>query len=97
MFANHDNSTDIIEADSCFHRLTHLEDVDSGKRTLDLENIKMATLDAFDKWDVMLSEEEEKSFNKNHFDPAWAKFSKDGVVDYKDSWKFLAEVTKSLI
>jgi hypothetical protein len=68
MFANHDNSTDIIEADSCFHRLTHLEDVDSGKRTLDLENIKMATLDAFDKWDVMLSEEEEKSFNKNHFD-----------------------------
>ena len=76
LFADHDNSTDLLEADSCYHRLTHLEDVDTGKRTIDLENVKTATFEAFDKWDVLLSDEEEKSFYKNHFDPTWAKFQK---------------------
>ena len=41
LFSDHDNSTDLIEAESCYHKLTHLADADTNQKTLDLENIKI--------------------------------------------------------
>ena len=78
----HDTSTDLLAADSCFHKLSHLTDPEKDYRTLDKAMAEMAYLDIFDKFDISATDEEEKSFYKNHFEPAWNKLSKNGVIDY---------------
>jgi hypothetical protein len=78
----HDSSTDLLEADSCFHKLSHLSDPEKDYRTLDKAMAEMAYLDIFDKFDISVNDDEEKSFYKNHFEPAWNKLSKNGIIDY---------------
>ena len=36
-----------------------------------------------------MEDDDEKAFKKNHFEPAWQKFSKDGQVAYDETQKFL--------
>jgi len=43
---------------------------------------EMAYLDVLDKFDLSMTDDEEKSFYKNHFEPAWAKYSDGTTLDY---------------
>jgi hypothetical protein len=43
---------------------------------------EMAYLDIFDKFELSMSDDEEKSFYKNHFEPTWKKFSDGAILDY---------------
>lgn len=42
----------------------------------------MAYLEVLDKFDLSMSDEEEKSFYKNHFEPTWAKYSDGTTLEY---------------
>lgn len=43
---------------------------------------EMAYLDVLDKYELSMSDEEEKSFYKNHFEPAWKKYAVNDSLDY---------------
>ena len=36
-----------------------------------------------------MEDDDENAFKKNHFEPAWQTFSKDGQVAYDQTQKFL--------
>ena len=55
-----------------------------------------AYLDVLDKFDVSMSDEEEKSFYRNHFEPAWKKFSDGTTLDYVRTPGFFQELIKRI-
>lgn len=71
IFAQHEDSTSLLTADSSFHKLSHLTDPEKDYRTLDKTMAEMAYLEVLDKFDLSMSDDEEKSFYKNHFEPTW--------------------------
>ena len=81
LFDSHTEHADRMEADECFHKLSHGNGIDD-LRYLDHEHLETAIDDVFSKWDISLTEDGEKAFKKNHFEPAWHKFNKDGKVEY---------------
>ena len=96
MLALHESSVDLLTADSAFHKLSHLSDPEKDYRTLDKTMAEMAYLDVLDKFDVTMSDDEEKSFYKNHFEPAWKKFSDGTTLDYVRTPGFFQELIKRI-
>ena len=80
--ALHTSSVDLLTADSSFHKLSHLSDPEKDYRTLDKTMAEMAYLDVLDKYDLTMTDDEEKSFYKRHFEPAWAKYSDGTTLEY---------------
>lgn len=58
---------DLLSADSSFHKLSHLTDPEKDYRTLDKTMAEMAYLDVLDKFDISMTDDEEKYFYRNHF------------------------------
>ena len=43
-----------------------------------------------------MTDDEERSFYSNHFEPAWKKFSKDETLDYDKTPAFWALLAKKV-
>ena len=79
-----------MQADECFHSMSVSDGPGgAGKRFLDKEHMTQAVEDVLQKWDVTMEDEDENAFKKNHFEPTWRQFSKDGQVAYDETQKFL--------
>ena len=75
-----------MEADECFHSLSVSDGPGSqGKRHLDKEHMTQAIDDVLQKWDISLEDDVDAAFKKNHFEPTWSKFEKDGQVSYDET------------
>lgn len=93
----HAESVDLLTADSSFHKLSHLTDPETDYRTLDKTMTEMAYLDVLDKFDISMTDDEEKSFYRNHFEPAWKKYSNGTILDYDKTPGFFQEIKKRVV